>query len=216
MKVTIFGATGKTGKYLIDEGLKRGFKVTVVARFSSPFEHPEVRVIRGDLTDVEFLREAIRGSDAVLSALGPTSPQHPKDLPITAATKAIIAAMKLENVRRLIAISTGTAPDPDDGSDWKVRLQALMIKVLLPSSYRDIIGLAKAIRFSHLDWTMVRVAILTNRPATKQLIVGMYGHTKHSMTVTREDVAIFMFNQISSPEVVNNEYLDKAPGISEA
>lgn len=36
------------------------------------------------------------------------------------------------------------------------------------------------------------------------------------MTVAREDVAIFMFNQISSREVVNNEHLNKAPGISSA
>jgi putative NADH-flavin reductase len=216
MKVTIFGGTGKTGKYLIDEGLKRGFEITVVARSNSPFEHPKVSIIRGDLTDVELLRVAIRGSDAVLSALGPTSPRHPDDLPITAATQAIIAAMKLEHVKRLIAVSTGTAPDPEDGPDWKVRLQALMIKLLLPSSYRDIIGLSRAIRSSQLDWTMVRVAILTHRPAARQPIVGLYGHTRHSMTVAREDVAIFMFNQISSREVVNNEHLNKAPGISSA
>lgn len=30
MKVTLFGATGKTGPYLIDEVLKRGIEVTVV------------------------------------------------------------------------------------------------------------------------------------------------------------------------------------------
>ncbi|QWF16977.1 NAD(P)-dependent oxidoreductase [Lysobacter capsici] len=216
MKVTIFGATGKTGNYLIDEGLKRGFEVTVFARSGSAFEHPMVRIVRGELTDAALLGQAIRGSDAVLSALGPTSPQHPKGLPITAATQAIVAAMKQENVKRLIAVSTGTAPDPDDGFDWKVRLQALMVKVLLPSSYRDIIGLAGAIRASQLDWTMVRVALLTSRPATRRLTVGMYGHARHSMTVSREDMAIFMFNQISSREVVNNEHLNQAPGISAA
>ncbi len=72
MKITLFGATGKTGRYLIDEGLKRGMDMTVFARTNSPFENANVRVVRGELTDRVSLREAISGSDAVLSALGPT------------------------------------------------------------------------------------------------------------------------------------------------
>lgn len=78
MKVTLFGATGKTGAYLIGEGLKRGFDITVFARSGTSFENSQVRVVRGELTDIGILREAIRGSDTVLSALGPTSLKHPK------------------------------------------------------------------------------------------------------------------------------------------
>ena len=111
MKVALFGATGKTGRHPIDEALKRGFDITVFARSSRPFVDSRVRVVRGDLTDSP-LRETIRGSEAVLSALGPTALPHPKDLPITRATEAIISAMKQESVNRLIAISTGTAALP--------------------------------------------------------------------------------------------------------
>lgn len=103
MKVTLFGATGKTGKYLIDEALKRGLDVTVFARPATPFEEPRVRVVRGGLSDTALLRDAIRGSNAVLSALGPTSVLHPKDLPITRETEAIISAMRQEDITRLIA-----------------------------------------------------------------------------------------------------------------
>lgn len=211
MKVTLFGATGKTGRYLIDEGLKRGMYITVFARSNSPFQHPHVRVVCGDLTDQDLLREAIRGADAVLSALGPTSPQHPRSLPITKATETIISAMKQENVKRLIAVSTGTAPDPGDGFDLKVWLPALLIRFALPSSYRDIIHLASTIRASGLDWTMVRVAILKSKPASGQLNVGLYGHSRHSLTVSREDVAVFMFDQMS-----NRGFINQAPGISSA
>jgi hypothetical protein len=40
-------------------------------------------VVHGELTDIDRLKEAIRGSSGVLYARGPTSLQHPKDLPIT-------------------------------------------------------------------------------------------------------------------------------------
>lgn len=209
MKITLFGATGKTGRYLIDEALKRGLDVTVFARSATPFEEPRVRVVRGDLSDIALLRDAIRGSDAVLSALGPTSVPHPRDLPITRATEAIISAMRQEDVGRLIAVSTGTAVDPGDGSDWKIWLPALVIKYAMRSTYDDIIGLAKAIRGSNLDWTMVRAAVLKSDPASRRINIGLYGHMKHSWTVNREDLAIFMLDQISRADFVRH-----APGIS--
>ena len=64
MKVTLFGATGKTGKYLIDEGLRRAIDLTIFVRSSTRFENTSVRIVRGNLTDVGLLREAVRGSDA--------------------------------------------------------------------------------------------------------------------------------------------------------
>jgi hypothetical protein len=56
---------------------------------------------------------------------------------------------------------------------------------------------------------MVRAAVLKNRPASKNLNLGLYGHTKHSLTVSREEIAAFMFDQISS-----RDFVRQAPGIS--
>jgi len=209
MKVTFFGATGKTGQALIDEGLKRHLDITVFARTGSPFDHPGVRVVRGSLTDPEALRTALRGSDAVVSALGPTKIPHPGGLPITTATQALMAVMQQEGVRRLVAVSTGTALDPADTFDWKIRLPAQLIRFAMPSAYRDILGLAQAIRGSALDWTMVRVALLTDDPAVARLQVGPYGRTQHALRISRKDVAAFMLDQLS-----DTRFLRAAPGIS--
>lgn len=64
MKAPLFGATGRTGKPLIDAGLKRGMDLTVFVRSSSPFDNPDVRVVRGELGDIDRVRlaEAIRAS----------------------------------------------------------------------------------------------------------------------------------------------------------
>lgn len=209
MQVTLLGATGKTGKYLIDEALKRGFDVTVFARSNSQFGDDRVKIIRGDLTDITLLRVAIRDSVAVLSALGPTSVRHPQGQPITKAMEAIISAMKLEGVTRLIAISTGTAIDPHDSYDWKIRIPASAIKYLMRTSFDDIVSLADLIRASDIEWTMVRVAFLKDGPASGAINVGLYGSTRHSMTVSRHNVAEFMFDQIEG-----RAWVRKAPGIS--
>lgn len=209
MKVVLFGATGKTGKYLIDEALRRGIETVVFARSGTPFDDARVQVVRGDLTDAALLRETVRGADAVLSALGPTRMPHPADLPITRATQAIVAAMKAENVSRLLAVSTGTAVDPGDGFDFKIWFPGVLLKYAMRTAYNDMIGLAQAIRESDLDWTMVRAAVLKDRPASRELNVGLYGHTKHSLTMSRADIAAFMFEQIRKPD-----YIGKAPGVS--
>lgn len=209
MKVTLFGATGKTGKNLIEEGLRRGFEMTVFSRPNSDFRDPRVHLVRGDLVDADLITDAILGSDAVLSALGPTSLRHPKDMPITRAMMTIVTAMKRTSVSRLVAISTGTAVDPGDRFEWKIRLPASLIRLLMPSSYRDIIGLAETIRASSLDWTMVRLPFLTDGPFAERLNVGLYGVQKHSMTVSRANVAAFMFDQIAQTDI-----LGQAPGIS--
>lgn len=209
MNITLFGATGKTGRYLIDEGRRRGIKLTVFARSGSPFQQADIRVIRGDLMDRALVREAVRGADTVLSALGPTSPSHPNDLPITRATETILTAMTEEHVTRFIAISTGTAADPGDGFDWKIKAPAQLIRLLMPSSYRDIIGMAKTVRASPIEWTMVRVALLKDLPASHRMNVGLYGHTRHSLGISRADVASFMFDQAE-----NRAFIRQSPGIS--
>lgn len=211
MKVTLFGATGKTGPYLIREGLKRGFEICVFARSSSSFESQDVQVVRGGFADIDRLQAAVRGSDAVISALGPSKFPHPSDLPITRATEAVIMAMMRERVSRLVAVSTGTAADPGDGFDLKIRLPAALIKLAMPGIFQDIVGLARAIRVSELNWTMVRAGLLRNRPATDHLNVGLYGNTKHTLILSREDLAKFMFDQVQSPR-----YQRQAPGVSSA
>lgn len=210
MKLTLFGATGKTGRYLIDEASKRGAEITVFARSETAFTEPRVRIVRGDLLDKSVLADAIRGADAVLSALGPTRLGHPATLPITHATRSIIEVMEGEGVRRLIATSTGTArPDPGDTFDWKVWFPARLIRLLMRSAYADMVGLADAVRRSSLDWTMPRLAVLTDGEEETKLNVGLYGRTKHSFTISRKTVARFMLDQVSRAELVG-----RAPGLS--
>lgn len=210
MRVTLFGATGKTGRYLIDEALSRAWDVTVVARTQTEFAESRVRVVRGDLSDKKVLTESLRGADAVVSSLGPTRLRHPRGLPVTRATRALIEVMAELGIQRLVATSTGTArPDPGDGFDWKVWLPAKLIRLLMPSSYAEMVGLADAVRASALDWTLVRLAVLTNGKASRHLNVGLYGHTAHSLTVPRVSVARFMLDLAA-----NREQVRQAPGVS--
>ncbi len=94
MRLSIFGATGPTGRCLVAQALARGHSVTAVAR--SPermsLRHPQLQVVRGDVTDPTTIAAAIAGHDAVLSALGAPVGRAPVSL-YSCGTANILATM---------------------------------------------------------------------------------------------------------------------------
>jgi putative NADH-flavin reductase len=74
MKLTIFGATGRTGQHLVKQALQRAHQVTAFTRASEKLDASDenLRVVRGDVQDAASVDQAVAGADAVVSALGPT------------------------------------------------------------------------------------------------------------------------------------------------
>jgi putative NADH-flavin reductase len=72
VNLLIFGATGGSGRALVEQALARGHVVTAFARNPSKVrtKHPNLRVAKGNVLDPASVEAAIRGQDAVLSALG--------------------------------------------------------------------------------------------------------------------------------------------------
>jgi putative NADH-flavin reductase len=72
VNLLILGATGGAGRQLVEQALALGHTVTAFARnpARAPTTHPNLRVVLGDISNSESLEAAIRGQDAVLSALG--------------------------------------------------------------------------------------------------------------------------------------------------
>ena len=71
-RVLIVGATGGTGRQLLAQALERGYVVTALVRVPGKLsvEHPHLTVVRGDVLDYFSVEKAVRGQDAVISALG--------------------------------------------------------------------------------------------------------------------------------------------------
>src|SRR5438445_4656357 len=74
MRLTIFAATGGTGRQVLDQAIAAGHDVTAVVRNQQKLGR-EVRVVKADLSapDPAMLESAVRGADAVISALGAVS-----------------------------------------------------------------------------------------------------------------------------------------------
>jgi putative NADH-flavin reductase len=102
VRIAIFGASGRTGRKVIEQALERGHDVTAFVRDASRFgtTHDPLEVAEGDARDPEAVGEAVRGKDAIISVL---SLAKPEDEPQhSEATRTVVEALGRENVRRIV------------------------------------------------------------------------------------------------------------------
>ena len=197
MKLAVFGATGRTGRHIIEQALAAGHEVTAFVRDPSkladvglPAHHERLAVVEGDVQDADRVAEAVEGADAVLSALGHTKTSA-KDVQ-TVGTRHLLRAMEEHGVKRLISeTGAGVADERDGKRSLGARLMGGMLKLLAPDVLEDAEGHAAALRASDARWTMVRAPRLTNGPHTGLYRTG-YLDLGPGAKVPRADVADFM------------------------
>jgi putative NADH-flavin reductase len=105
VKILIIGATGGTGRILLDKALEQGHQVTALARNPSAVAPRDYRprVLWGNALDPEAVGAAVAGQDAVLSVLG-TRSRKPTTL-FSASTANLVDTMKKHGVRRLVCLT---------------------------------------------------------------------------------------------------------------
>ena len=70
-RILVLGATGGTGRLIVSEAVARGYDVTVLVRSAEKASALKgAKLIAGDARDEKALRQALKGRDAVISALG--------------------------------------------------------------------------------------------------------------------------------------------------
>ena len=102
MRITVFGATGRTGRHIVDQALARGYEVTAFARSPGRLgaEHKHLEIVQGDIREAEKVDRAIEGAEAVISALGPTENEPtPSSNRKTAMACVALATMRASSAR---------------------------------------------------------------------------------------------------------------------
>lgn len=158
MRIFIIGATGSTGRQLIDLALARGHAVTAFVRSPAKLEaqaHPRLAVVRGDPHDVDALAAALPGHDAVCSALGvrPPAAFRPHTL-VEECAASTVAAMTRAHVRRLVLVSVAVL--------FPLRgLRFVFFRWLLKHIARDHSAAEAIVQATPLEWTIARPPRLT-------------------------------------------------------
>lgn len=209
MRLTILGATGRTGMQLVTQGLDAGHQVTVLARNPEKLGalRSRVTVVEGSVTDASAVDRLVEGSDAVLSTLG-----HARDSPhdvLSVAAGHLIAGMRGHGIRRLVVLASTVVRDPADHLTFGQRLMERVAERAMGSLVQDDVTAAEIIGSSEVDWTIVRAVLLTNGPRTMQCRIGYFSRGA-GLRVSRADVAHFMLAC-----AVEGQYIRERPLLSQ-
>src|SRR5690242_8450486 len=108
MRLLVLGATGRTGKQILDLGLARGHHLTALVRSPRKITRRDgaLSVVEGDPLQADQIARALHGHDAVLSALGPAPRDafRPHTL-LAECAAATMAAMTMAGVDRVAVVS---------------------------------------------------------------------------------------------------------------
>lgn len=190
MRVTVFGATGATGRHVVAGALAAGHDVTVLVRDPGKLgpEADRLRVVVGDARDPDAVAEAVTHARGVVSSIGGTG--LGRSTMITDCMTTIVAS--LSTGTRLLAVSTVGAGNSGSQMAWPVRIG---LGLLLRNAIRDHNGQERMIRTSDLDWTIARCVGLTDEPPTGQVHVLTEGRLQGSR-IARADVADWLVAQL--------------------
>ncbi|HVP65237.1 MAG TPA: SDR family oxidoreductase [candidate division Zixibacteria bacterium] len=207
MILAVFGATGPTGLQLVRQALEAGHSVRALVRNPSrmTITNNSLRVVMGDVLDLEACRKTLLGSEGALSCLG--SRNLFKNVKVVSrGTQNIMSTMVQMGLRRLVVESAYGASESYDlaGAGMK-----LVVRTILAAPYADKNIIEPEIKASSLDWTIVRPVALTNGPRTGKYRVGDDLRLGAGARISRADVAEFMLREFSE-----RKWVGKAPSIA--
>ena len=202
------GATGGTGRQVVAQALERGHTVTVLVRTAAKVQitHERLQILQGDALDYASVEAAVRGQDAVVSALGHKRYFGPTRI-LSEGTRNLLRAMEAQGVPRLICeTSLGIG---NSAGRMGLYYTLFVIPVILPFYYWDKARQERLIEASRVEWVIVRPGALTNGPRRAAYRHGHdIGRFVRTVRISRADVADFMLNQLTS-----DSYLRTAPGV---
>jgi uncharacterized protein YbjT (DUF2867 family) len=207
-KILVLGATGGTGRSIVSQALARGYDVTVLARSAEKAgDLKGAQLVLGDARDEATLRRALEGREAVVSALGtPASPFREVTL-LSTATRALVNAMKLEQVSRLVCI-TGIGAGDSRGHGGFL-FDKLIYPLILSKVYADKNRQETIVRGSGLDWVLVRPSVLNDKSKRDSVRALTDLSDFHGGTISRGNVASFVLDQVR-----DGAWLHRAPLIT--
>lgn len=201
VRITILGATGRIGRHVLEQAVADGHDVTVLTRHDDalpPDQRDSIRIVLGGLSDGDAMADAIRGADAVISALGPRT-NAPDQVPaFRDGMHDTITAMQHHGVRRIVNLSGAGVDAPGDRKPMLDRIASRLVRTFAG----HVLGAKQAefdvLSASDLEWVAVRPPLVRDGPRTGRYVAGM-DVLRPGAWISRRDVAGFMLEQAVEP-----------------
>lgn len=210
MNIFLFGASGATGKEVLNKLLSKNFQVKALVRnpeklnFSSS---SNLTIIKGDVLHPDTFRHELKNCDAVISTLGTGSSRKPTTI-YSAGGKNIITAMKMNGIKKLIVL-TAAAFDLSDPNNHSF-LVKFIVRPLFKNIYADMILLEKELENNlDIDWVCIRPTRLVSKSSNQQYRININHSPEGGSKISRTDLADFIVK-----EITDSQYIHRKPVIA--
>jgi putative NADH-flavin reductase len=202
-KLVVFGASGGTGRPIVEQALAAGHVVTAFVRDPATAP-PGARVVSGDVLDGAAVDAAVAGQDVIVSALGhrrtaarnPWSRDtSPPDL-MARATTSIIDAARRHHVDRVLFVGVHGCGDSRTRTSWLYRY--IVERTTIGIALADFNVMEGLLADSGLEWLVSRPVTLADGPPRGHWQVRDDRISSFAQ-IRRADVAAFMLAHVAGP-----------------
>ena len=207
MKILLLGATGRTGELILKEALNDGHDVNCLVRNPGKLENnSNVSVFKGSPENLDQLKEAFKGCEAIISALNIS---RKSDFPwaklrtpenFLSSVMSNILSLNLSNLKRIVVCSAwGAGETKKDLPGW---FRWIIDNSNIGVAYKDHERQEAMLMDSNLSWTIVRPVGLINSKKQQSIIESYQNSPKPKMTISRLSVARYMLNTLDQEELI--------------
>ena len=209
--IVVFGAAGRTGKFIVQYALEAGHKVTAFVLHPSHLTvaHPNLEIIAGDvLGEPEKVKTAIKGKDVVISSLGTNQIEGDAVNMMSEAMKIFVEAMNEYGIKRVLAVGGLAVLQLNE-------TMQLIDKPDYPAEYKNVgeghNKVYKVLRQTNLNWTFVCCPNIIDGAPTGKYNVNKDYPAEGQFQIFTGDLADFIVK-----EMEENKFLATRVGIANA
>lgn len=200
MNILLLGMTGRVGSEVAKLALKDKHQVTALVRTPEKItvDDDNLSIVKGDVTVKEDVARAMKGADAVISALNTDGGDT-----LTKSMPLIIDAMNAEDIKRIITIGTAgilqSRVEPD-----VLRYQSSESKRKLTRAAEEHHKTYLLLEESNLDWTVVCPTYLPDGEAVGKCREERDFLPEDGKKITVGDTAVFVYEQLESDHYIKS------------
>jgi putative NADH-flavin reductase len=190
MRIAVVGATGRTGRQVVEQALARGHHVTALARRPEVMSLRDDRLITAavDVLDRALLAEAMTSCTAVISTLGIGTSRAPTVV-YSQGVANILHAMGTHGISKLAVISAAPVGPRAEQPFLERRVAMPILDRVFGSTYEDMRRMEALLGASDVDWVSLRPPRLVDKTATGEYRLDADRPLPQARSLTYADLA---------------------------
>lgn len=202
MHIAVIGATGRTGRRVVEQAVGRGHSVTGVARRPEAvaMQHRDVTMIGGDVLRRESLVDALAGCHAVVSALGIGGSRAPTVV-YSEGIANVLSAMAAASIAKLSVVSAAPVGPRSEQPFLERRLVMPVLDRFFGATYADMRRMEVVLEESRVGWVSLRPPRLVDKPATGAYRIGADAPLRRGRSLRCADLATALLDVLEREDL---------------